>query len=415
MPGFDVQRVIAAYQAGAQLKRQKELQAKDDEMRSIQLEDLDIRRKQLKFEQKKAQLGLLHNSPAEETQVGQPGMSTPQPTSPEGGSGPQLNDFQKTLPTNIQELLIRNNPRTQTLPIAQGFIQEAPLPEVTFGPESGFDQPFTVRPQSSQELTHQTSAKQIFDAQLKQRDEMRMKAFESGLKREENAISIEPSVLRALGIESVGPIAVDSRIAPTLLSQSAQAQRQNDQQLFTADENALNRQQQNTLAFARQAFDERIKRWDLEASNQKALSGEASKVMSIASTMIPELEQLRNAFNADYSGALKGIVFGTDRKLSKIVDQVADKVGRLRSGGAINKDEEARFRRQIASFPDLIFGRQEDAIAAIDALMTEAQQVASRIQPGQTQPNAETKLPPTMTIGGQMFILESDGKYRATK
>jgi len=113
----------------------------------------------------------------------------------------------------------------------------------------------------------------------------------------------------------------------------------------------------------------------------KPLSGEASKIYSIATSMIPEIQQLKQAFKTNYKSSVSGIVSKTDRRLVKLVDQVADKVGRLRSGGAVNKDEEARFKRQIASFGDILFGRPEDAIRALDALIGEAQSVAQGIRP----------------------------------
>lgn len=117
-----------------------------------------------------------------------------------------------------------------------------------------------------------------------------------------------------------------------------------------------------------------------KASANKPLSAEAAKVSAIATTIKPEIEQLKDAFRQNYRGAVVGITTGVNRQLVKLVDQVADKVGRLRSGGAINKDEEARFKRQIASFMDLGFGKAEDAIAALDGILNEADTVASSMQ-----------------------------------
>lgn len=113
----------------------------------------------------------------------------------------------------------------------------------------------------------------------------------------------------------------------------------------------------------------------------KPLSGEASKLIGITKTVQPEIEKLKSAFQENYRKSLIGITTGTDRRLVKLVDNVADKIGRLRSGGAINKEEEARFKRQIASFKDIPFGRREDAIAALDGYLSEAQSVAQSIQP----------------------------------
>lgn len=117
----------------------------------------------------------------------------------------------------------------------------------------------------------------------------------------------------------------------------------------------------------------------------KPLSGDAAKVLSIADSVQPEIERIKQAFQGNYKKSLKGIVFGTDRELAKLVDNVADKVGRLRSGGAINKEEEKRFKKQIASFMDLGFGTQAQAISALDGILTEAQQVSQGINPYQKQ------------------------------
>lgn len=115
--------------------------------------------------------------------------------------------------------------------------------------------------------------------------------------------------------------------------------------------------------------------------NPSKMSGDAAKVSAIASTMIPEINTLKQRFTQNYKGALTGLLTGTDRELVKLVDQIADKVGRLRSGGAVNADEEARFKRQIASFMDLPFGNGQQAIEALDGLINEAQQVSSSVNP----------------------------------
>lgn len=114
---------------------------------------------------------------------------------------------------------------------------------------------------------------------------------------------------------------------------------------------------------------------------QKPLSGEASKLIAITKTAQTEIEQLKTAFESNYKKSLLGITTGTDRRLVKLVDQVADKIGRLRSGGAINKEEEERFIRQIASFKDIPFGKKDDAIDALNGYLREAQEVATSIRP----------------------------------
>lgn len=119
-----------------------------------------------------------------------------------------------------------------------------------------------------------------------------------------------------------------------------------------------------------------------QTTQQKPLSGDAAKLKGIVETLPSEAKQLQAAFESDYKGSLKGILTGTDRRLVKLLDQVADKVGRLRSGGAVNDTEAARFKKQIASSPDLLFGNSQDAIDAINGIINEANITAQSISPG---------------------------------
>lgn len=116
----------------------------------------------------------------------------------------------------------------------------------------------------------------------------------------------------------------------------------------------------------------------------KSLSAEASKLSSITKTVQGEIETLMGFYEQNYKKSVAGIVTGTDRELVKLADQIADKIGRLRSGGAINKEEEARFMRQIASKADLLFGDKESALRALEGYLNEAKQVSDSIQPTQT-------------------------------
>lgn len=118
------------------------------------------------------------------------------------------------------------------------------------------------------------------------------------------------------------------------------------------------------------------------ASVQKPLSGESAKVLSVARSMQPEIEQFKKALTDDFDGTLRGVVFGTNREMSTLLDSISDKVGRLRSGGGQNKDEEAKFKRAVASWMDIPFGSRKDSIASLDRLMNEAQIVESTMSGG---------------------------------
>lgn len=121
----------------------------------------------------------------------------------------------------------------------------------------------------------------------------------------------------------------------------------------------------------------------LEGTEQKPLSGDAAKVYTIAKTIVPELNKLKGKFSDEksYKNFISGAISGTNREAKRLVDNIADKVGRLRSGGAINTDEEKRFKEQLLNWKDIPFGSPEDAINSIDALITEATSVANEMRP----------------------------------
>lgn len=109
-------------------------------------------------------------------------------------------------------------------------------------------------------------------------------------------------------------------------------------------------------------------------------SGEAAKLQGIVQTLPSEIAQLRTIMSTADRGKLAKILAGLDPATNRLIDQVADKVGRLRSGGAINKDEEARFRGQIIRKADILTGDTTSAVSALDGIEEEARQVAQGIR-----------------------------------
>lgn len=138
---------------------------------------------------------------------------------------------------------------------------------------------------------------------------------------------------------------------------------------------------------------------EIAATVNKALSGEASKVYAIATTMGEDIAKLRAGFKKDYRGAQRGILIGTDRDLRLAAERLADKVGRLRSGGAINKEEEARFMGQLASAANLAMGNSKASLNALDQIEEEAGIVARSIRPQETTPPAGQQKKGTDPLG----------------
>lgn len=122
-----------------------------------------------------------------------------------------------------------------------------------------------------------------------------------------------------------------------------------------------------------------------QQQQNKPLSRDSSAILAITKTLRPEVEALKAAFRNDFKGSLIGLTSGANRRLVKLVDNVADKVGRIRSQGAVNKQEEERFKRQIYSWLDIPFGNSEDSIAALDGILAEADEITGGIRPNERQ------------------------------
>jgi hypothetical protein len=76
-----------------------------------------------------------------------------------------------------------------------------------------------------------------------------------------------------------------------------------------------------------------------------------------------------------------GAVTGADATLTKSVKNAADLLGRLRSQGAINKQEEERFKDLILSWKDMVRGDPQAIRDSIASLRQEAQGISQRLTP----------------------------------
>lgn len=126
----------------------------------------------------------------------------------------------------------------------------------------------------------------------------------------------------------------------------------------------------------------------------RPLSGEAAKVQSVAETMLPELQKLRDAASKMGARAFSAAVLGGEPNLKRLADQVADKVGRLRSGGAVNAQEEARFMGQIARAADLLWNDTDAILKALDGIKAEAEQVSGAMAKGRSPSEPSKKEDP---------------------
>lgn len=156
--------------------------------------------------------------------------------------------------------------------------------------------------------------------------------------------------------------------------------------LETAKAAALLREQlagrAQQAALARAAAEE-TRRAREEANANKPLSGEASKVFAIAQSMPASIERIRQAVKGNLRGFVGGVQTGIDTDMARVVDDLADKVGRIRSGGAINKDEAASFKAQLVRTMDALKNDPAGILAALDRIEEEARSIQSSIRPNE--------------------------------
>lgn len=94
----------------------------------------------------------------------------------------------------------------------------------------------------------------------------------------------------------------------------------------------------------------------ISQSGATAGSGSSGKVaakdLNIAQTGIDDVSQLRQMFVSNPYQAKTTKIPLAGQTYDNLINNLTDKIGRLRSGGAINKEEEARFKELLPTFWD---------------------------------------------------------------
>lgn len=111
--------------------------------------------------------------------------------------------------------------------------------------------------------------------------------------------------------------------------------------------------------------------------NAKAPSAETLKLQSNVQTGLSALSQIQDIVSKDsgvlWQGGLPNVIqSGNSQQYQAAVNQLSDIIGRLRSGGAINADEEARFKQYVP-----VFGDSQDTINKKIAYLAEQLQYIS--------------------------------------
>lgn len=110
---------------------------------------------------------------------------------------------------------------------------------------------------------------------------------------------------------------------------------------------------------------------------EKPLSGDAAKLKGIVTSALTRAAELR-AKVKQYGarGVVERFTTGSDPDLVNIIQDMGDLKGRLRSGGAVNPDENTRFISPFSAKSKFVFADDAAMLRAIDRMEQEARTVS---------------------------------------
>lgn len=197
---------------------------------------------------------------------------------------------------------------------------------------------------------------------------------------------------------------IETGKAPDFKSEKAMEQAKDLQELAIQRQNQMFNQQQRALIAREERMQE--KEIDKEYRNvlneaKRGFSGDKAKVMAAAKDIddgIPELKKILSG--DDWRSKALGISLGTNREGKKLLLRLTDSYGRLKSGGAINKDEESRFDELFLSAKDALLQGKDSLMRDLDALQSYANYIKNKtIPPIQLKSEADAEgLPPGIPI-----------------
>lgn len=127
------------------------------------------------------------------------------------------------------------------------------------------------------------------------------------------------------------------------------------------------------------------------AAGEKPLSGDAAKLSGYVSTLETQGNRLKQLIK---DNGIRKVVFEYKKgnpAFVNLIEDVADAKGRLRSGGAVNKEESDRFKQPFTGLGNLVYGDNDAALNAIDQALAEA----ATVQKGmghKTAPSSKFKI-----------------------
>lgn len=122
-------------------------------------------------------------------------------------------------------------------------------------------------------------------------------------------------------------------------------------------------------------------------AKDKPLSGDAAKLTGFVTTLVTQGNTLKKMIQ---DNGIRKVVYEYKKgnpAFVNVIEDVADAKGRLRSGGAVNREEADRFKQPFSGLGSLVYGDNKAALDAIDAALDEAGNVKKGM--GHNSPGAE--------------------------
>lgn len=343
---------MRAFMTGLQIRQQQQAEEAAREERKLRIEALQQEAKRLKLADKMEAFKFLQGQKAAPEMAEAPNLFSP------GGQMPTF--------------------------------QEGQHPEFDFSEDLGVPG-VKARPQNMTDM--------LAEQMLRRRQELEAKVAE--------AEAMEGAKMRAQTqpvtseVSGVGPVTAPASALQTVIGQLFGQQGAEADRTFKAGESDEERAFRAAEAEKGRRFTAGQNAADRALRGQekpKGLSAEAAIKLSTVESLERELGTIQSRLTGDGEAPIGGLAFrmraagavsGYDASLTKSVKNAADLLGRLRSQGAISKNEEARFKDLILSWKDMIRGDPQAVRDSIASLRQEARGISSRIQPNGSQPGAD--------------------------
>lgn len=117
------------------------------------------------------------------------------------------------------------------------------------------------------------------------------------------------------------------------------------------------------------------------AANLKPLSGEAAKTLASSDSVSSSISYIQEKIRSSQeTGVSLKIMAKTDPTLARYITMGTDSLGRLKSGGAINNDEDKRFNKLINSSWDSL-AEAEEVASSLDVISSFSNGIANGMDP----------------------------------